>query len=253
VRNGGAEQWRGVLGEAEYRLAAAYFDCIESGLRAAASECGRFAEVAHYVIAAGGRRIRPLVTLATCDALAGKWPDAAQAAVAVELIHTASLIHDDILDGSQERRGQSAAHVKFGTNLALLTGDMLVFAALRSAQAFPGAAKALTAACCSMCLGEAVMDPIESARLKTGALFRAAAEVGALAAGAPQERITVIGQYGELLGTAYQLRDDELDAQRNVSPRRYADEALLRLAGLPGSSAKDLLVQLARFAWQRPK
>jgi len=253
AHNSSADQWKHVLGEAEYRLAVTYLDCIESGLRAAASECGGLTEIARYVIAGGGRRVRPLVTLATCDALAGRWANAAQGAVAVELIHTASLIHDDIIDRSEVRRGQATAHLRFGTNLALLSGDMLVFTALETAHALSGAVKVLTAACCSMCLGEVTTDRVESGRLKTGALFRAAAEVGALGAGASEDQIRLFGHYGESLGTAYQLRDDELDGDGCVSPRRFADEAHADLADLPASCAKELLVQLTRFAWERPQ
>ncbi len=246
-----AEHWSRILGDAEYELAASYLDCIEPALLAAVPDCGPLTEVALYMIAAGGRRIRPLVALAVCGALGGKTPDATPGAVAAELVHTASLIHDDILDRSTERRGRQAAHLRFGTNLALLTGDMLYFAAVEAAQALCGAVSVLNAACNGMCLGEVTKERIESARLKSGALFRAAAEIGALAAGVSQQRVRSAGDFGEKLGTAYQLRDDELDGEQNASPLRFADEARSELAALPASSAKELLVQLTRFAWRR--
>jgi len=247
------EWWEGALGEAESQLAGSYLKCLEPALLAALPDCRLLTEVAQYLIRAGGRRVRPLVTLAMCDALNGVLSNALQAAAAVELIHTASLIHDDILDGSDERRGQPAAHLKFGTNLALLTGDMLIFAAFDAAQPLDGAVSILNAACRSMCLGEVTEDRVASARLKGGALLGAAAELGALAAGAPGKTLRSAGQYGEKLGTAYQLRDNQLDEEQGSSPRRFADDASSELAHLPASCAKDLLVQLTRFAWQRTR
>jgi len=245
--------WRSALGAPAYELASAYVDLVESGLQEAAGRCGPLSEVACYVIAAGGRRIRPLVTLAMCEALGGNCARARGLAVAVELVHTASLIHDDILDGSEQRRGLRAAHLHFNTKLAVLTGDMLCFTALTGASALPGAADVLAAACRAMCIGEVTEDPLDSARLKTGALFRAAAELGAMAAAATDDLLRSAGRYGEKLGTAFQLRDDQLDGDANAPPDAYAKEARAAIAHVPDSPAKKLLVQLTRFACQRSR
>jgi len=222
-------------------------------LVAAVMDWGPMSEVAEYLICAGGRRIRPLITLAMCEALRGRWQQAMPAAVAVELIHTASLLHDDILDGSRRRRSQVAAHRKFGTNLALLTGDMLCFAAVKAVQALPGLTGPLNAACVSMCLGQVTEDPVESARLKTGSLFRVSAQLGALVSGASEQLVSAAGNYGEQLGTVYQLRDDELDGETNASARHFAEESSMQLEHLPDSCAKELLLQLVEFAWRRDR
>ena len=245
--------WKQYLGAAEHRLAGSYLENFEAELRASIPECGRLSEVAHVVICAGGRRIRPLTTLGMCDVLEGTWLDAVPLAVAVELVHTASLIHDDILDGSRERRGQVAAHIEFGMQTALLAGDMLYFAAIEAAKPYPRATGILNAACRAMCLGEITEACLESARLKSGSLFRAAAELGALAAEAEGEAFAIAGSYGEKVGTAFQLRDDELDAGRAGYGEHLVDEACEQIARLPQSTAKQLLIQLARFAWRRPQ
>ena len=131
--------WKAFLDEPEYRLAAGYLALVEERLRTAIEGLGTVGKVAAYVIEAGGRRTRPLVTLATCEGLGGDRQEAAAPAVAVEMLHTASLIHDDIVDGSRRRRGVPAAHVEFGTGAALLAGDLLCFAALQVAEPLQGA------------------------------------------------------------------------------------------------------------------
>jgi len=253
VHNKAACCWKEFLGTAEYRLASSYLERFEGELRAFVPECGSLSRIARSIIVAGGRRIRPLTTLAMCDALEGTWPDAIVLAVAVELVHTASLIHDDIMDGSRQRRGQAAAHIRFGMGMALLAGDMLYFAAIEAAESHPQATGILNTACRAMCLGEVTKTPLESARLKSGSLFRAAAQLGALAAGAEGEAFATAGRYGEKVGTAFQLRDDELDMGRTAHGERLVDEACEQIAALPASDAKQLLVQLARFAWRRPQ
>jgi len=187
-----------------------------------------------------------------CDVLGGRWRDALSLASAVELIHTASLIHDDILDGSQERRGKPAAHIKFGKQMALLAGDMLYFAAVEAADSWPGAVKILNLACRSMCLGEVTRARVEADRLKGGSLFRAAAELGALPAHADPALFKMAGEFGEKLGTAYQLRDDVLDGEATVQGDDLASQACKEISRLPASAAKELLVQLAWFACRRP-
>ena len=264
-RSGGAERnvgivnteaqtyWKQYLGAAEYRLAGSYLQNLERELRASIPECGHLSQVAHAVISAGGRRMRPLTTLAMCDALRGPWSDAIPLAVAVELVHTASLIHDDILDGSRQRRGQPAAHIRFGVKMAILAGDMLYFGAIEAAKPYPQAIGILNVACKALCLGEITEAHLESARLKGGSLFRAAAELGALAAGAEGEAFATAGRYGEKVGTAFQLRDDELDAGRAAHGEHLVDEACEQISDLPASAAKQLLIQLAQFAWRRPQ
>ena len=237
-----------------YRTIQSDLDAVESSLKElGASSNPLIAEINRYLFEKSGKRIRPALLMLSAKLCGYEGRDHVFWSTLVEIIHTASLIHDDILDGSDERRGQPAAHLKFGTNLALLTGDMLIFAAFDAAQPLDGAVSILNAACRSMCLGEVTEDRVASARLKGGALLGAAAELGALAAGAPGKTLRSAGQYGEKLGTAYQLRDNQLDEEQGSSPRRFADDASSELAHLPASCAKDLLVQLTRFAWQRTR
>jgi len=246
-----AHAWRKAIGGPGCQLAVAWLDRLEGALWAAVPECGPLTEAAQYLISAGGRRMRPLVTLAACQVLGGEPRRALPLAVAVELVHTASLLHDDILDGSPERRGRPAVHVKFGRETALLAGDMLYFAAMSAAEPFPGAVGVLNAACRDMCLGEVTEQQVEAARLKGGSLFRAAAQLGALGAGADERSFRAAGRYGELLGTAYQLRDDVLDGEGVADGQDLVQRACWEIRTWPDSPAKTLLQRLAEFAWRR--
>ena len=178
-------------------------------------------ESIQHVTFAGGKRVRPTITLLSCEALGGATEDAVDFAAGIELVHTASLVVDDIIDESTVRRGVESAWAKFGTGPAIIASDGLLGEAFRL---FSGEPKALTIVANAMVelgQGEAVelvdrptneAEYRELARRKTGALFKAAAELGAVAAGRDGAQIEAMGEYAERVGIAFQMRDDVLDA-----------------------------------------
>ncbi len=182
-------------------------------------------DIATYVIAAGGKRIRPTVTLLSFKALGGK--DVRQAvdlAAALELIHSATLIHDDINDGGEMRRGRPAAYKKFGLQNALVTGDFLFVKAFGIGGKFNPDIVELTAnACAALAEGEirqkrhafdtAVTkdEYVDIIRRKTALPIMAGAKIAGLLAGARLEDVEAVGDYGLYLGIAFQIVDDILD------------------------------------------
>ncbi len=188
-----------------------------------------------YSLMAGGKRIRPVLTLEFCRACAGTSRDALPFACAVEMIHTYSLIHDDLpcMDNDAMRRGKPANHIAFGEDIALLAGDALQSLAFETifrsctpenAMRCSMAARFLANACgaCGM-VGGQVIDlqnenrnaPIETLKImdakKTGALIKAACVLGCIAADADAHKIHAAAVYAEKIGLAFQIVDDILD------------------------------------------
>ena len=182
-------------------------------------------DIATYVIAAGGKRIRPTVTLLSFRALGGKDPQqAVNLAAALELIHSAPLIHDDINDGGEMRRGRPAAYKKFGLQNALVTGDFLFVKAFGIGGQFDGDIVELTAnACAALAEGEVRQkrhafdtsvtkdEYVDIIRRKTALPIMAGAKIAGLLAGARLEDVDAVGDYGLYLGIAFQIVDDILD------------------------------------------
>jgi len=186
-----------------------------------AVEPAELAEGVGHVALSGGKRVRPTVTVLVCEALDGDVEDAVDFAVGVELVHNASLVIDDIIDESELRRGHEAAWSEFGHGPAILTSDGLLGEAFALFSADERAMQAVAEAMVDLGEGEAtelVARPVdeteymELARRKTGALFRAAAELGAIAADADGYTVETFGRYAERVGVAFQMRDDVLDA-----------------------------------------
>lgn len=200
----------------------------------------------------GGHRIRPILTLAWCEASGGRAEDALPMAVAVELVHTMSLIHDDLpcMDGAVERRGLPALHTAHGEAVAVLTGDILLSAAFSviansnlSAEQKSHAVTYLSHAATTMAEAQAWEAIGYSTELdallrihagKTGALMEAACILGAIAADASDNQENAAAQYGMGLGVAYQIMDDLRDgdgvctlleacAARNLAQTYLAD------------------------------
>jgi geranylgeranyl diphosphate synthase type I len=178
------------------------------------------AEVEHVVLS-GGKRVRPTVTVLVCEALGGDFDTAIEYAVGIELVHSASLVIDDIIDRSELRRGTPSAWVEFGHGPAIIASDGLLGEAFALFSADERAMQAVSEAMVELGEGEAtelVAKPtdedeyMELARRKTGALFRAAAELGAIAADADAYTVESFGTYAERVGVAFQMRDDVLDA-----------------------------------------
>jgi geranylgeranyl pyrophosphate synthase len=173
-------------------------------------------------IAAGGKRLRPLLVCVAAGVPAPESESLVQAAVAVELVHAATLVHDDVLDNSSLRRGRPTVVAAAGRRIATATGDLLfsrAFAELAGAGA-PEAVRVLALASSELAAGELMQRAdswnaeitqaryLERCRLKTAVLFRAACELGALAGGGD---VTGLGAFGERIGLAFQILDDVLD------------------------------------------
>lgn len=181
--------------------------------------------LAEHLIAAGGKRLRPLLTLAAARALGGGGEKAHKLAAAVEFIHTATLLHDDVVDGSEMRRSKVAAHLIWGSPSSVLVGDFLfarAFELMVETESLR-ALHILATASSVISEGEVLqltrsrdlrLDQsvyLDIVRAKTAELFAAAAESGAIAAGAAENQVAALRAYGMNLGLAFQLVDDALD------------------------------------------
>jgi len=209
-----------------------------------APELGRLEEVMRYALDSGGKRVRPVLCLAVADATRGAVARALPAAAALELVHTFSLVHDDLpaLDDDAERRGRPSTHVRYGDGVALLAGDALLAEALRLALSYddPVIARELTDATVGMVGGQHrdilgdVHDLAEVERLKTGRLFSASVGLALNAVGVPLAEQGPWRSFGDELGPLFQVVDDILDedgfAERlgAEQARRLADDAAER-------------------------
>lgn len=185
-----------------------------------------------YSLLSGGKRIRPVLTLAVCEMLGGSCVDALPYACALELIHTYSLIHDDLpcMDDDDTRRGKPSCHIAFGEATALLAGDGLLtraFAAAASGK-YPQAVTVVADCAYEMVIGQseelvnAAADTSVGSILniyeqKTCALIVAACVCGAIAAKADKDTAQRLAEYARLLGLAFQINDDLLDVDSKES------------------------------------
>jgi len=206
-----------------------------------APELGRLEEALRYALESGGKRIRPVLCLAVAEAAGGSVEGTLPAAAAVELVHTFSLVHDDLpaLDDDAERRGRPSAHVAFGEGVALLAGDALLAEAFRLVLTYEDTrlARELVAATLGMIGGQHRditrddADLAELHRLKTGRLFSASVGLGLEAAGVPEDEQSPWRAFGDELGLLFQVVDDILDEDGFAirlgvdAARRLADEA----------------------------
>ncbi|MEU1755775.1 polyprenyl synthetase family protein [Micromonospora matsumotoense] len=187
--------------------------------------------IARYALLPAGKLLRPMMTLHAAEAVGGSPSDVLPAALGMEYLHVATLVHDDIIDADTLRRGRPAVPVAFGIPSAIVVGDHLIFTAFQSivesgATAPPGhvaaAVAALAEAGRDLCRGQMLETQLvgdldagarhyrEMIRLKTGALFRAVCHVGALLGGADPQLAAGLARYGEHLGIGFQIRDDLL-------------------------------------------
>lgn len=186
-------------------------------------------EPMNYLLALGGKAMRPALLLYACQLFdATKLQAALPAAYAVELFHNFSLMHDDIMDAADLRRGQATVHKKYDTNTALLSGDvMLVYAyeylaKIPTAQ-LPQALHRFNQTAIGVCKGQrmdmdfeqtfdiSLSDYLLMIELKTAVLLQGAMEIGALIGGATPDEAQLAGEFGRLMGIAFQLQDDFLD------------------------------------------
>lgn len=190
------------------------------------SDVAMIPEVANHLIASGGKRLRPILTLACADLCGARSGDGAvKLAAAVEFMHTATLLHDDVVDESDMRRGRVAARIKWGNEASVLVGDFLLGQAFRM-MVEVGSLRALdilSAAATVIAEGEVMQltaakntetsedEYLAVIRGKTAELFAAACEVGPVLAGRPEAEQAACRAYGMNLGIAFQLIDDVLD------------------------------------------
>ncbi|MFT3989423.1 polyprenyl synthetase family protein [Aestuariivirga sp.] len=197
----------------------------ESILARAKSHVELIPEIATHLINSGGKRIRPMLTLAAARMCGYEGEHHLKLASSVEFMHTATLLHDDVVDESDLRRGKQAARVIWGNQASVLVGDYLLGQAFRMMVETGSleALRILSNAACVIAEGEVLQLSVsqdtsttEDAYLqvigaKTAALFAAAAEVGAVVAGRPREEQAALESYGRNLGIAFQLINDALD------------------------------------------
>ena len=219
-------------------------------------ELGRLGDAMAYTLRAGGKRVRPVLCLATGEAVGADPADVLPAAAAVELVHTFSLVHDDLpaLDDDDERRGRPSAHVEFGEGIALLAGDALLAEAFRLALSYstPAVARELAAATIGM-IGGQYLDVTDGSSdlarlhsLKTGRLFGASVACALWVAGVAERDQVPWRAFAADAGLLFQIVDDILDDDGFVTShgtdgaRALADEtaerALGRLADIPADT-----------------
>lgn len=243
----------------------------------------RFREACAYPLATGGKRMRPLLCFAAAEAVGGPWQAAMPAALAVEMVHTFSLVHDDLpcMDNDDLRRGRPTVHRQYDEPTALLVGDALLAEALLLLARAPGLSACvadLAEATRIMCEGQFLdMQRAEGPgdvealtalhRAKTGALIRAAVRMGGRSAGASEADLLALDRCSDNIGLAFQVHDDVLDAHEALTPggapnfirllgldgtralaQQLADNAVNAVAHLPAATA---LTALARYTVER--
>lgn len=209
---------------------------IEGTLGQLFAQCqryGRVQEAMEYSLMAGGKRIRPVLVLESCRLCGGRVEDALPFACAIEMVHTYSLIHDDLpaMDNDDLRRGRPTSHKVFGEATAILAGDGLLTAAFEQIAKAPLASNQIVDAlrCLSQAAGHqgmiggqmldldgegnnlAVEELSQLQSLKTGALIQVACQLGCIAAGGSGAQMTALEGYAMALGRAFQIQDDILD------------------------------------------
>ncbi|MDG5777581.1 polyprenyl synthetase family protein [Haloarculaceae archaeon H-GB1-1] len=211
-----------------------------------AVEPSELADQVQHVVLSGGKRVRPTVTVLVCEAMGGDVEQAIDFAVGIEIVHSASLVIDDIIDRSDVRRGVPSAWAEFGHGPAIIASDGLLGEAFALFSADERAMQAVSEAMVELGEGEATEltsvpsseeEYLTLARRKTGALFRAAAELGAIAADTEAYTVEAFGQYAERVGVAFQMRDDVLDATAD-------SEKLGKPAGTDEKMERPSLVQV---------
>lgn len=190
-------------------------------------------EPLEYIIKLGGKRIRPILTLMGADIFSGEYKKAMPAALAIELFHNFTLIHDDIMDTAPLRRGKETVHKKWNINTGILSGDAMLILAYQYFEnyepiVFRKLAKLFSKTALEICDGQqmdvdfetrnnvTIDEYIEMIRLKTSVLVAAALKMGAIVAETNDENANLIYNFGLNLGLAFQLQDDYLDIFGNA-------------------------------------
>jgi octaprenyl-diphosphate synthase len=232
----------------------------------------------------GGKRIRPVILLLSAEALGFKDNSVLSAAVAVELLHSESIIHDDVIDEEKVRRAKMPFYVKYGYSASLLSADFVFAMILAIAARYDDRriAEELSNAALNMSEGEyseLTIDPqiykltwdeyIRIVTEKTASLFETSSKLGALIAGGDEKQVEALADYGRFIGIAYQLKDDLLDwrskdkvslgllkthsesevvGKMTAQAQSFAEEAKRRLMHIPRNEATGLLEDLSDFS-----
>jgi len=234
-----------------------------------------------YSIFSGGKRLRPIITIESCRLCGGRAEDAIEAACAVEMVHTFSLIHDDLpaMDNDDYRRGRLACHKRFSEATAILAGDALlteafgVLAAMKNKRQIERAVKELSKTLGSLGMaggqeedlrkrGSVKKDDLDFIiKNKTAALFKTSAALGVICAGADRKTGKSVSAFGVYLGTAFQLIDDTFDndgyvllaGMKNTKKKIAQFIKKAKDALRPFGPRADNLVNLADFIAQRKR
>jgi geranylgeranyl diphosphate synthase type II len=254
---------------------------LDRWLTPTGSPAGTVEQAMHYAVTGGGKRLRPILVLEACAACGGDDRLAVAPAAALEMIHTYSLVHDDLpaMDDDDLRRGRATTHKVFGDAMAILAGDALLTLAFRILATEPAGEPHAASRCRAVALiaeraGAAGMvggqaadleaegKPVEKEVLewihghKTGALLRGSVELGAVLAGAEQPVLDGLGLYGDALGMAFQISDDILDRTGTASrlgktpgkdeeAGKITYPALLGLEGAKAEAERQVEIALA--------
>lgn len=235
--------------------------------RMASQHAPRIPEVTAHLVGAGGKRLRPMLTLAAAKMCGYGGPYHVHLAATVEFIHTATLLHDDVVDESSKRRGRPTANLLWDNKSSVLVGDylfarsfqlMVETGSLRVLDILANAAATIAegevlqlTAAQDLATDEAVY--LQVVRGKTAALFSAATEVGGVIAGAPEEQVQALHEYGDALGVAFQIVDDLLDYQgvADHMGKNIGDDFRERKLTLPVIKAVALADAEERAFWAR--
>ena len=235
--------------------------------RMSSEHAPRIPEVTAHLVNAGGKRLRPMLTLASARLFGYDGPFHIHLAATVEFIHTATLLHDDVVDESQQRRGRPTANLLWDNKSSVLVGDYLFSRSFQlmtetgsldvlrilsdaSATIAEGEVLQMTAAQ-DLATDEAVY--LQVVRGKTAALFSAATEVGGVIAGATDQEVRALFDYGDALGVAFQIVDDLLDyqGQSSATGKNVGDDFRERKLTLPVIKAVEKADAEERAFWER--
>lgn len=220
---------------------------------------------AKYALLSEGKRLRPLIVLFAAQSVGGDWKKAVSLALAFELIHSSSLIHDDIIDKESLRRGKRALYSNWSVNSAILTGDFLIaYAVYLSSGYGERILKLISESAIELCRGEymdltlkvasTAKEYFEMIELKSASLFRATASCGALVGSSSPKEFECLSNFGKNFGIAYQLRDDLLDlkARKGQSSedlkKGRVTLPLIHLYSISNSAEKKAIDKLLQMA-----
>lgn len=226
-------------------------------------------EPVKYILSLGGKRIRPALVILACDTFSGAVESALIPALAIEVFHNFTLVHDDIMDRSELRRGQATVHMKYNENVAILSGDVMSILSSRLINQSPGVVlnqvhDVFTKTAMEVCEGQQMdmnfedqltvseEEYLQMIQLKTAALIAASLKIGAILGGASHSDADDLYEFGNNLGIAFQLQDDLLDTfgDQNLTGKQLGTDIVdnkktfLMIKALENSSPdqRDVLV-----------